>query len=160
MVADSTVETQVIPPEQKGGRPSLVDEALPIIVEAMEEGNSQATAARLAGIHPDTLSRWKKEIIGFADAIERAEAVYIASVRKRLKACKTKWGTDDPKAIELETRRLAEFRQHQVTESQSTSLTVTVSCSLEEMQAVQAMRAASLAALKSGIETGQISDGK
>lgn len=140
-VAESEVVVEVMPVEahRGAGRPPLYDESLPAIIAALEEGNTQANAARLSGIHPDTLSRWKREKEDFAEVIARAEAVYIADVRRRLRNCTTKWGTSDPKAIDIETRRIPEFRQVQEIETRNTNLSLSLTLDATQIAQLQQM---------------------
>lgn len=149
MPATLELDSEVLPPaERRGpGRPSLQIESLPVILDALIEGNTEETAARLAGIHPKTLSRWKGESEDFAEELARATAQYLAGVRRRIMGCKTNSGSNDPKAIELEVRRFPEFQQKQVSDSGVTingPVIINV-VSADQLRELQAVRLASLA---------------
>lgn len=47
-----------------------------IVLRAISKGLSQKDAAALAGISEDTLSRWKKEKVDFADKIRQKEITF------------------------------------------------------------------------------------
>lgn len=112
------------------------------ILEAIRRGVPPSRAAVLCGIPKQTLSTWKAEQPNVAELIEQAEAEHLSDAAIRLRACTTKWGTPDPKALELELRRYPEYAQHQVVESHSLSVTVTMSA--EQVAALHAYHCATL----------------
>lgn len=141
MIADlATVET--------AGRSSPYsgpdDPRLIAILGHIRRGVSPSRAAVLAGIHRDTISGWRQEYPEIEPMIEQAEAWHISDAADRLRACTTKWGTPDPKALELELRRYPEYRQHQEVTQTSTTLNVTLQVNADQMREIQARHAASL----------------
>lgn len=111
---------------------------------------TQARAADLADLGESTVSEWKGLHPKFAQALRRAEAEYLQDRMEAVKKCETKWGTPDPKALELELRRFPEFRQHQVTESTSTTIQLTLDPS--QVAQLQGLWAASREKLASARE--------
>ena len=60
---------------RRRGRPSkLNDERVGTILEALRAGCYLETAAAYAGVHRDTVNRWRQEHPEFADQVERARA--------------------------------------------------------------------------------------
>lgn len=94
-------------------------------------------AADKAGISATVITDWKAQYPEFLELLKRAEAEYIDEKLDQLKACQTKWGTPDPKAIELELRRIPEFRQHQPEPQQA--VTVNINVTPEALLKLQAM---------------------
>lgn len=73
-IKKSTTRPKAEPKTQERGRPSPYEEKKDLILQVIREGNYQVTAAKVAGIHPDTLIEWKKKYPDFSDAIKAAEA--------------------------------------------------------------------------------------
>lgn len=63
------------PTGRPNGRPSKRNgEVEKKILDSLRAGNYLETAARYAGIHPDTLNEWRKEFPEFSEAVEQARA--------------------------------------------------------------------------------------
>jgi len=61
------------------GRPPKYSEDRALsMVNALRGGNTLANAARMAGIHRDTLNDWRRRYPAFSAAVEQAEAQAIA----------------------------------------------------------------------------------
>lgn len=78
----------------KGGRkPKYTPERVKIICDAIARGETEETAAQLAGLHPATYWRWLNEKNEFNDAVKTARAAYddwersgiLADAKKSLK---------------------------------------------------------------------------
>lgn len=74
-------------PGRKNGAVATKDNPLvrEQILESLENGSTYAIAARLVGISPDTLTRWRKNDIEFAAACQRAKASLPAAAMATIK---------------------------------------------------------------------------
>lgn len=131
------------------GRTAYTPERLAPILEYIANGVPPSRAAPLCGVSHQALSDWRREREGVQEAIHEAEGRHIAAVAADLRACRTKWGTPDPKALELELRRYPEYAQHQVVESHSLSVTVTMSA--EQVAALHAYHCATLSPVSESV---------
>lgn len=50
------------------------EEAMPVILKALEEGHTNAEASKLAGIEPQTFYEWVRTKPSFSDEVQRARA--------------------------------------------------------------------------------------
>ena len=104
---------------QPDGQPQLVAGAQPkaalidkndkrgVILEMLNEGVPKVHAARAAGVHENTLTRWLNEDAEFSDAVRAAESAAVAlRVRRIGKAGEKDWRAD---SWYLERTQRAEF---------------------------------------------------
>lgn len=124
------------------GRPTRILHVGQAIIDAMRVGASQAKAAQSVQVDPATVTGWKVLYSGFRNALAQAEAQYFTRIVGDLHKCQTKWGTPDPKALEILVRRFPEFQVHQTQES--TTLSVNVTMSPEQVVAMHAYHCQSL----------------
>lgn len=113
-------------PPQRTGRPHKLTGALrERLRRLIRSGVSQDRAARMAGIHPDTLGRWKNDVPGFAGELEAARAESSGFLEKLIAlAARRDWKAA---AWILERRHPAEFGRPGV------RVEATASISLEEV---------------------------
>lgn len=75
-----------------GRPPKYTADRVITILDLLEEGNTLATTAALAGIHRDTLNEWRKDFPDFSAAVNRAmayaERFYVQQIRG---AARTDW---------------------------------------------------------------------
>ncbi len=62
---------------QKGQKTAYTPERVRIICDAIERGEMDKTAARLAGVRPQTICEWKQRHPEFAEAVKRAEEAFL-----------------------------------------------------------------------------------
>lgn len=125
-------------PVKRGrGRPTDYNtEVHEAIVEAVRAGLSPTRAAQKAGFNHAVITDWREKYPEFSTDIAQAEAEYVQDRIAALKACQTKWGTPDPKALEIELRRFSEFRIHQEVTSSTTNLNVSVQLTSDNIASV------------------------
>ena len=99
--------------------PKLLDE----ILQTIREGQPITRAARLCGVNPDSVHRWRQEDPGFNEAVEEAIEFQIAVLTRKVdQASDTDWKAA---AWRLERLRPDEFgskREVNVTATQSNGL--------------------------------------
>ena len=59
-----------------GRKPLYTPDRVARICEALENGETDARAAEIAGIHKDTFYEWQNRYSEFADAVKRAKAAF------------------------------------------------------------------------------------
>lgn len=123
------------------GRTAYTPQLMEPVYEWIAKGVSPSGAAEKCGISRQALSDWRQRYPEVADGIQRAIGEHKCYIADALRACRTKWGTPDPKALELETRRYEEYAIHQV--SESTTLSVSVALGVEQLAALHAYHCAS-----------------
>ncbi len=136
------------PTQRKAGRPTLYSpEMAAIVIGYVRSGDALSRACARAGLHSGTGANWCDAFPDFSDSVAQAEAEHVADLRASMLACTTKWGTPDPKGLELACRRFPEFRQHQESTITSTNLNLNLTAPVSEDQLakLQGMRLSSLA---------------
>ncbi len=119
------------------GRTAYSPEIMQPVYEWIAKGVSPSGAATKCGISRQTLSDWRQRYPEVEEQIEQSVGEHKCDIADRLRACQTKWGTPDPKALELECRRYPEYSQHQTIETTQT-LTMTVQVQVQSVKLASA----------------------
>lgn len=115
------------PQKRKIGRPTgYCQEVHDAICDGIRNGLAPTRAANLCGFNASIVAEWSDRFPEFAEDVARARAEWTKTLTEKMLKCVTKWDTPDPKALELLSRSLPEFRQHQETTVTSTNLSVSV----------------------------------
>lgn len=131
------------------GRTGYTRERLDLIVGYIAKGMPPSRAAVLCGVSRQALSDWRSERPEVAEAIEQAEASHLADIAADLRTCRTKWGSPDPKALELELRRYREYAPHQTVES--TQVNVSVQLGADQLAMLHGAHVARLKAVSESV---------